>query len=358
MAEEEPTSRVSRIRGGLPGEEWRKHVSEGSERAYEGPLAPSRAEARQLRHKGRLIAAHRKEKGAFKIRARGYDRKMRGEEPVKKAMGRNPAKVLLKNKDLHYKKTVHRIGPYQKTSVDLRNTPPSRSEERRENVIAAGKALGGVRTAAAVALGAGGGATLLNEVHERGQKAAESVRNKTVRKKEPVTKQLDIYDIIGKSWDEYDEDGLVDIHKSLLGSLGGAFRGAAAADKPLGQFGRKMYSSASQAAGRGEDAFAAGRKTFDEGGGFGGLADKAQQSFTNPTARKVVGGAALVGGTGALAWGAKKGAQKFAQLGRNRVDEAVNAYKPKAKKLALYGAAGLGGTVAAGTALGNAATNR
>jgi hypothetical protein len=110
----------AKVRGALPGEQWREYVSAGAERAYDAPLAGARAEAKGLRRKGRLVAAHKREQGAYKIRVRGWDRKYQGRDPLDKA----------------YTSRSVALGPVKFGSKKLQLRKPTKAEERAELVRA------------------------------------------------------------------------------------------------------------------------------------------------------------------------------------------------------------------------------
>lgn len=150
------------MRGALPvGDDWREYVSAGAERAYDGPLSESRQEAEILTKKGRVVAAHKREKASYKIRVRGYDRKNRGEKPVEKA----------------YSSKTIAVGPVKYATKNLRLRKPTKGEERAEQLRAV---LGGVGTVK-LAAGAGAGALITDaakDAQARSKKAAASVKDK------------------------------------------------------------------------------------------------------------------------------------------------------------------------------------
>ena len=243
---EERPSTSAKVRGAPPGDSWRQYVSAGAEKAYDGPLEPSREEAKRLAKRGRLVAAHKREKAAYKIRVRGYARKHRGDAPVAKG----------------YMTRTVTAGPVKYTSKKLQLRKPTKGEERAEQLRAV---LGGVGTVK-LAAGAGAGALVTDAVkdtQDRSKRAAHAVKDRIKPEETKVTKSDEPRDLvtIQKEWDE--------IAKGPLGFLRG-------------------------------------------------VGSKALQKVTSPI---------------------------------------TDPLKKKAKKYALYGAAGLGGTVAAGSAVGTAAGN-
>lgn len=345
----EPTSRSSRIRAGLPGDSWRPYVSRGAERAYDGPLAPARAEAKQLRRKGRLVAAHRREKGAYKIRARGYDRKRLGLEPVEKAVVRRVVKV----------------GPYKTVNTRMSLRRPGKHERRREDLVAVANALGGARTVAAIGAGSGITAMVSNakdKAKQGANRTLEVVRRpssgRSAEEKEvaPVKKAFDIDDILASSISKEFEYSLVEISKKGVGIID-AFK-----------TGKKVFSG-TKGGQIVDDVVNAGRQGWSEGG-FKGASDAVGTAWEKAgeqkgkaireglteaanTASKDVDPkkAALYAGVPAALGAGAFGAHKLWGMGKKKA-------KSKMLKYAGYGAAGIGGATALGTYAGNTASNR
>lgn len=178
---EQSPSTGARVRGALPGDAWRAYVSSGAEKAYDGPLKPGREEAAKLAHKGRLVAAHKREKASYKIRVRGYDRKRRGEAPLAKA----------------YTSRTVAVGPVKYASKKLQLRKPTKGEERAEQLRAL---LGGVGTVK-LAAGAGAGALVTDAVKDaqnKSKKAANAVRSAVTKPEETkVTKNLEGRTLLG-----------------------------------------------------------------------------------------------------------------------------------------------------------------
>lgn len=336
MPKEQEPSRYNKVRGGLPGDKWREHVSEGAKRAYDYPLAQQRQDASALRRKGRLVEAHRKEKASYKIRVRGYARKSDGDKQVEKAWTKN----------------VTRIGPYTRSKSRLSLLPKSKAERRNETIRAVGSSLGGIRTVAAL----GGGAAIGDVVTDKKRQAKEiglKVKSHVPAKEGTVVKSLTIDDIngnrlpvirphydidtINKQWSDAEYEAYLDeIAKFSLAPFKSAFRQAAP---------EAWHAPA-------ENLYRGARQSFQEGG-VGGLSSHLGQQakpWTEKLGQMSTGQKTAAGvGAGAVGLGA-------AGYGAYRMAKPM--LKRKAKKAAIYGAVGLGGTVAAGTALGNAATNR
>lgn len=343
MAKEEPTSRVSRIRGGLPGDSWKPYISEGTRKVYDVKLTGSRETAKKLRHRGRLVAAHRAEKRAYRIRVRGYDRKRRGEEPFGKQWY-SEATPFGKGITV----TTTKLGPFKHSTKEWRIRKPTKAEERRKTLKAVGQSVGGVRTIAA--LGAGAGISEgLQDFKNRSQNAAKrattmsisSVQHPAPNKNggSPLTvggvkKSMDIYEIIGKSYDDaYDLDGLVEIQK-VFGA--GIFQSA------KGAFRTRAPQSWQEPA---EELFRGAKQSYQQGGvdalgHYGAQAAAPYLPFSLATGAKAAGG---IGGAGAVGVGGLLAARAGKQ-----------AVKKKLLKGAAYTGAGLAGATALGTAAGNA----
>jgi hypothetical protein len=195
---EPPTKRRSRIRAHFPGDEWRGHVSSGAKYAHD----------EVLQGKG---------KRSRKIRARGYDRRYRSVEKAAKP----PAAVLARGRSRDIK-----LGPFSYSERHHSNFPMDKHER---NVEYARSFFNSKLPVVLVA--AGGGAGLAAKLSEDTKKKAK----KLVSSKEDrnMTKSMDIYDILNKSWDPsesdyYDlDDGLILIDKGWLGT-GGKLAGGAA----------------------------------------------------------------------------------------------------------------------------------
>lgn len=330
MAEKpEPTARSSRIRAGLPGDSWRPYVRSGAERAYDGPLAPARAEAKQLRRRGRLVAAHRREKGAYLIRARGYDRKRLGVEPFEKA----------------YTKDVMRIGPYTRSRTRMTLRKPDRAERRRENLVATGRALGGLRAAAALTIGTSAGAGIASR-HERG----ESVKTDVDHQEGRMAKAFDIDDILASNISKSFGVDLIDIEKGFWNATWDAFKGSQGG-KLVGAL--KNRASQGWESGGFTGARDSVRNLWNQAGGSTGTASatvrRSAQDAVNTGLKEVDPKKAALYGGGAAALGlGAYGAKRLAGVGMQRA-------KSKALKYAGYGAAGIGGTAALGSYLGSRA---
>jgi len=198
---EQRPSTGAKVRGALPGESWREYVSPGAEKAYDGPLRANREEAHKLARKGRLVAAHKREKAAYKIRVRGYDRKHKGENPVEKA----------------YTSRAFTAGPVKYASKKLQIRKPTKGEERAEQLRAV---LGGVGTIK-LAAGAGAGALVTDAVKDakdKSKKATVAVKSKIKPEETKVTKSDEPRSLveIRKDWDEISKGPL-----SFLRAAGG-----------------------------------------------------------------------------------------------------------------------------------------
>lgn len=327
--------RRARVRAVHPsGDEWRKHVSSGAARAYDGPLEPSAKEAKALAKKGRLVAAHKREKGRYRIRVRGYDRKYRPEEyeEVGKAV----------------KQTAQKIGPYSKKVTEIRLKKPSKAERRTEVIRAVGSSIGGTKVAA----GAAGGVAASEwwDKTKKGAKAAKERSKQAIhevsgeRAESKVGKSLTIDDILANRIAKADEvslSELQEIHKGFLQQLKNTFAGT-----QTGQLGQRYVQAFRQGGANGagmEGSLNATQKVAQETGGAKGIGqalwNDAGTIAANPNAHK---GAAAVAGLGAAGYGAYR-AGKWG----------VGTIKAKAKKAALYGGGALVGTSVAGGYLGS-----
>ena len=377
---EGPVGKRAKVRGGLPGDSWRDHVSSGAERAYDTALAPARRDAAELRRKGRLVAAHRAEKRAYRIRARGYQRKYSPVDQEETLMGKSydgvskldaraaahgagsraAKRIAAHTPDIRYVKQEHKIGPWTTKRTTIRNKPLTKEEERRENMLAVGNALGGTRAVLAAAAGASGVAAV-NEAQQNARRRTRQITSDMARKVEDrtVDKAFTVDDILSVGISKAYGTDLVGISKlfgsgllkrvagSSLGSGAGMIGGAAKTGFEEGGF---------------KGATAAARQAHNDLGGMKGFQEAASSSAPSigghaGDAAKLAGGAA---GVGLLGWGAKQGVK----MGRNRLaslGEAASNYKSgladKAKKAALYGAVGGTGMIAGGTALGNTIGN-
>lgn len=168
---------------------------------------------------------------------------------------------------------------------------------------------------------------------------------------------------IGKAYDAYDAgwvamygtDDLMEVEKFLGASMGFARRVAGAAKRGFSggiDEGKSVFDS-------GLAAYGAGAREFGEAGGMAAGrqalkndADELASSGWRPTKKQaaVAGGAAA--GAGLLAGGALAGRHLYRRAGKRLASAKANA-ADKAKRYALYGGAGLAGTVALGTAAGN-----
>ena len=333
----EPTGTRAKVRALLPGESWSDEVSEGANRAYEGPLKPQREEAAKLRRHGRLRAAHKAERASYRIRVRGYDRKY-GDKPVAKG----------------YSSTKTALGPFTHSSRKLILRKPTKGEVRTEQIKAV---LGGV-TSAKLILGAGAGALATDAVKDaqhKSTKAARAAKEKVMPESKTVAKAytMRITPATASYWvsksDPSGEMDLLEISKVLgldaLTKIGTKVAGAA-----RGGFAERGWDGAVKGA----------KSAFRTEGGHQGLRTAANSDLNNlaaghGTAGKVAGAAAATGLAAGGAMAAKKWlAPKFGQAAA----KAAAPYKAKAKKYAMYGAAGAAGTVAAGTALGNTVSPR
>jgi hypothetical protein len=224
---EQRPSTGAKVRGALPGESWREYVSPGAEKAYDGPLRSNRTEAHKLARKGRLVAAHKREKAAYKIRVRGYDRKHRGENPVEKA----------------YTSRSVALGPVKYATKKLQLRKPTKGEERAEQLRAV---LGGVGTIK-LAAGAGAGALVTDAVKDakdKSKKATVAVKSK-IAKEPAVTKSLEPRDLVDiqKDW--------VGTAGKIIGGLGAAAGAAAGAKKLIPQITKPLKRKALKYAGIG-----------------------------------------------------------------------------------------------------------
>lgn len=328
--EQSPSTRA-KVRGALPGEGWREYVSPGAQKAYDGPLSTQREEAHKLARKGRLVAAHKREKAAYKIRVRGYDRKHGKDLNVKLA-----AEAVEKA----YTSRSVAVGPVKYATKKLQLRKPTKGEERAEQLRAV---LGGVGTIK-LAAGAGAGALVTDAVKDakdRSKKATVTVKNKIKPEETKVTKSVDdlatrvtmgsiVLDAPDRIVSKSDSLSLVEISKVFgLGAVkamaGNAYRTGGV--RGVLDTARQQYKAPIMPG--------------------GGSAADAVSSFMKPAATA----GAAAGGTAAAGWGAKKLMQRYAPA-------VAEPLKKKAKKYALYGAAGAAGTVAAGTAAGNALSPR
>jgi hypothetical protein len=261
---EQRPSTGAKVRGALPGEAWREYVSPGAEKAYDGPLSAQREEAHKLARKGRLVAAHKREKAAYKIRVRGYDRKRRGEDPLEKA----------------YTSHVFTAGPVKYASRKLRMRKLTPGEQRAEQMKVI---LGGAGSVKLLA-GAGAGALATDafkDAQDKSKKVSVAVKSKIKKPEETkVTKSLANLD-----------------HRVTMGTI--------ILDAP----------------------------------------QRIEKADSLPLVEIQ---------KGPLSW-IKQGAKKLVSRPVNAITDPL---KKKAKKYALYGAAGAAGTVAAGTAVGNTVSPR
>lgn len=168
---------------------------------------------------------------------------------------------------------------------------------------------------------------------------------------------------IGKSFDAFDA-GLAQMRGTAeldeVAKFFGAVRGLA------GRVGGAAKRGFSEAAEGGKNvfdsglaAYGAGAKEFGEAGGLKSArqaamsdADDLASSGWRPTKKQAAIGAGAAGGAALLAGGAMAGRHLYRRAGR-RISNAKIGAADKAKKYALYGGAGLAGTVALGTAAGN-----
>ena len=230
--------------------------------------------------------------------------------------------------------TTTRVGPYTRKVTKLRLRPPTKAENRRETLVATANALGGARTLAAVGVGAGGVAAIKEKASRTRDRALQQVNaRKAGDEGNIVVKSLTIDDILANRVAKADELDLVALDKAFFGELKGL----------------------------GNRYFQAARGQMMHGGGLSGVREatqkvssRAAESVKNPYLQA---GAGLIG-AGAAAYGAKKATGWLTGKAGEKLAAQAAPIKRKALKYAGYGAAGLGGTVAAGTALGNMATNR
>lgn len=412
MSKDEPqVSRRAKIRGGLPGDQWRDYVSSGARHAYDAPLAPGRAEAHQLRRKGRLVAAHRAEKRAYRIRVRGYDRKHRGGEKVTKG----------------YSSETRQVGPYRHKKTSLRLGKPSATELRTERIKAIGSAVGASRLPMLLLAGSGG-AVALDALNDTKKKTTKVLRNATggtlTGDTGGMEKAWTRDDVLGVNTtedsaprvslsrdgalrrprlsttyfedlgDEHPEmlrlpphrkrkrkalvravkdnpnDSVVDVEGSEY-KVTKAYEITAAsmvhdiARRPVAKAVEPSLVEISKGPLGAAKNLLSGAKSAYSGGGVSGLNTFGQQAWRAP--RASLGGtafrdqAAIHGGTaGKVAAGLGIGGATVGGglLARRGAQTGLGLAKKKAKKLAMYGALGVGGAAAGGAALGNMATNR
>ena len=251
--------------------------------------------------------------------------------------------------------TTTKVGPYTRRVTKLRLRKPTKAETRRENLVAVSHALGGVRTVAAVGVGAGGVAAIKEKASRARDRTLQQVsaRARTADEGNVVVKALTIDDILATRVAKADEIDLVELHKAFgfLNNLGTKVGG-----KLGNTYERAMRSG--WASNGVEGAASNARRMFRHTGGSGGLLDAVGQHAANPWVRNTAKVGAGLAGAGAAAYGAKKATGWLTGKATEKLAAQAAPIKRKALKYAGYGAAGLGGTVAAGTALGNVATNR
>ena len=308
---------------------WREHVSQGALRAYDRPLAAQREEAAALRKRGRLIAAHKREKASYKIRVRGHDRARRAavqeSSGIEKGIrGRTAKKAASQVR--RTEKTL-KIGPFERTIRDMRVGPRSRGEEFAEMARGVGTGLGGAKLAVGALAGAAGGGAAVT-AKERAQDARERALAATrIKQKKPDAEGVgDVRKmLVSKSTAPhmlilshgYAANGLYDIHKGFWSEAGSKVSGA--------------FKQATN------DAAGAWRTT--RLGPTPGSYDEAAQSAFNSLKDSAAGKtAAYAGLAGAAGWGAKAGYGKFVAPRIGRAKKTLAGYKKKA----MYGAAGAG----------------
>lgn len=191
---EQSPSTGAKVRGALPGDSWREFVSEGAQKAYDGPLSGQREEAHKLARKGRLVAAHKREKASYKIRVRGYARQRSA------ATNKELAREVV---DKAYTSRSFTAGPVKYASKKLQLRKPTKGEERAEQLRAL---LGGVGTVK-LAAGAGAGALVTDAVkdaRDKSQKATRAVKDKIKPEETKVTKTDEPRSLveIRKDWEE------------------------------------------------------------------------------------------------------------------------------------------------------------
>lgn len=287
---------------------------------------------------------------------------------------------------------VNELGPWKRSVTKVRLRKPTKAEARREVLIEAIKAGGGVRTVAALGIGAGGAAAVREKAERSKEAAARRVAmHISPRMQEPMVAKSDERSLVDIAKDGLNNPKIdpnarfanVDVTSARGKRMRAKARGSVGeheavavvrravpvmhlkkADEDvepdlaeiakafgiLGDLGSRYATAMGRGLSHGggvQGAREAARKVYQRTGGLAGV----QGAVANPYAKAGLG--ALAGGAALL------GGRKLAQKGAAAATENLIApAKRKALKYAGYGAAGLGGTVALGTAAGNMASNR
>lgn len=312
----------ARVRAAVDvGQGWRPHASPGSRRVYDTRLVGQREEARRLRYRLRLKAAHDREAESYRVRRRGWDRRYGGYgEVYDDEVGKADRK---RKRSLRRERQRVELGPLRVDRRSLVWARPTAGDAAARIISSAGVprlALAGAGGALAAEVASAERSS--ERAKERAKAAGRAMIGLPEKQGDPMSKSLvEVSKSMPESWDRLD-----DIEKFGWGTL------------------KTWGSQAKQAASPYVKPQSSGGRLFDidpSTGAFS-LTDEGKKLGTRVgTAAGVAGGAA--------------GAVK---AGKWLMGRAAEPLKAKARKYALYGAGGIAGSAALGSMAGNMATNR